>query len=240
MASLPVHPEPIMAMGACVKPVATQAKIRAQSPPRPARPVLSDLVNEHVLGTRETDACRGESCHASGGVAAAVRRVKCATNFSCGDSMGGSRSHSGSEASAFTPREAAHDHAHAGPADASSPGDLLACMTGAADACVVTSVLDVRSGELHVKHRSRVAEAGVADVQVRQDGRVFAVGGWDGRARVYHVRTGKPLAVLRYHRATVAAIAFDEHSACIASASRDSTVAVWDVPFAPVKPPPVC
>ena len=106
------------------------------------------------------------------------------------------------------------------------------CVTGSADDCIVTSTLNYNTGELKIKHRVRVGGSGTADIQVRDDGRVCAIAGWDGRVRVHHVRTGKALAVLKYHRDGVAAVAFDPMSSRIASVSQDSTVAIWDVALA--------
>lgn len=115
-----------------------------------------------------------------------------------------------------------------GSADASQLEALI--VTGSADSSIATSRLNVASGTLEVVRRARLgSENGVADVQVRSDGRVFAAGGWDGRVRLFHLRSGKPLAVLKYHRATVAGVAFHPRTHTLASASRDRTVALWSL-----------
>ncbi|KAG0085663.1 ASTRA complex subunit, partial [Podila epicladia] len=41
---------------------------------------------------------------------------------------------------------------------------------------------------------------GVADVKFRNDDRILALAGWDGKIRVMSAKTLKPLAVLQYHR----------------------------------------
>ncbi|KAF9322175.1 ASTRA complex subunit [Podila horticola] len=41
---------------------------------------------------------------------------------------------------------------------------------------------------------------GVADVKFRNDSRILALAGWDGKIRVFSAKTLKPLAVLQYHR----------------------------------------
>jgi hypothetical protein len=45
-------------------------------------------------------------------------------------------------------------------------------------------------------------------VALSQDGTVIAVGGWDGRVRLFSARSGKALGVLGYHRDSVQCLAF--------------------------------
>ncbi|PNH08003.1 ASTRA-associated protein 1 [Tetrabaena socialis] len=80
----------------------------------------------------------------------------------------------------------------------------------------------------------RLREAGTADVRIRPDGKLFACGCWDGRVRLYSLRKRQPLAVLQYHRGQVTALAFSPTRLLLASASRDTTVALWSV----YPPPP--
>ncbi|KAK4046597.1 Astra associated protein 1 Asa1 [Microbotryomycetes sp. JL201] len=49
---------------------------------------------------------------------------------------------------------------------------------------------------------------GRSSLSVRDDGRLLAVTGWDGELRLYSGKTGKPLAVLSYHRSSLQASAF--------------------------------
>lgn len=83
-------------------------------------------------------------------------------------------------------------------------------------------------GQITISRREDLPEEGVGDVCVRQDGRIVAAGGWDARVRLFHMRTGKRLAVLKQHRASITAVKFDS-SGLIACASRDKTVSLWDV-----------
>ncbi|KAF9984251.1 Guanine nucleotide binding protein (G protein), beta polypeptide 1-like [Mortierella antarctica] len=41
---------------------------------------------------------------------------------------------------------------------------------------------------------------GIAEVKVRNDNKILALAGWDGRIRIFSARTLKPLAVLKHHR----------------------------------------
>ncbi|CAO3575197.1 unnamed protein product [Mortierella alpina] len=42
--------------------------------------------------------------------------------------------------------------------------------------------------------------SGVAEVKVRNDSKIVALAGWDGRIRIFSARAFKPLAVLKHHR----------------------------------------
>ncbi|KAK0938189.1 Astra associated protein 1 Asa1 [Friedmanniomyces endolithicus] len=54
----------------------------------------------------------------------------------------------------------------------------------------------------------RTKHAGQQSLTVRPDGRIFATAGWDGRVRVYSAKTMKELAVLKWHKEGVYAVAF--------------------------------
>jgi WD40 repeat protein len=87
------------------------------------------------------------------------------------------------------------------------------------------------------------AKRGVACVAVRDDGKVFAAGGWDGRTRVYETsydskkRKPRRLASLGFHDDVVACVAFRTavggkgapHAGWLATGSRDGAVALWPI-----------
>ncbi|CAG8776316.1 14206_t:CDS:2, partial [Racocetra persica] len=50
--------------------------------------------------------------------------------------------------------------------------------------------------------------AGIAEVKIRSDGKIFATAGWDTKIRVFSSKSLKPLAILSYHRESVYALAF--------------------------------
>ncbi|KAL1730022.1 WD40-repeat-containing domain protein [Schizophyllum commune] len=54
----------------------------------------------------------------------------------------------------------------------------------------------------------RTKHPGNACVAIRDDGRVCAVGGWDGGIRLYSTKNLKPLGTLRYHKTSVQALVF--------------------------------
>ncbi|KAF4613712.1 hypothetical protein D9613_007781 [Agrocybe pediades] len=54
----------------------------------------------------------------------------------------------------------------------------------------------------------RTKHAGSASVAIREDGKVCAVGGWDGKIRLYSTKSFKPLGTLKYHKTTCHCVEF--------------------------------
>jgi len=54
----------------------------------------------------------------------------------------------------------------------------------------------------------KTKHSGQQGLSVRSDGKIFATAGWDGRVRVYSVKTAKELAVLKWHNDGCYATAF--------------------------------
>ncbi|KAK7472983.1 Astra associated protein 1 Asa1 [Stygiomarasmius scandens] len=54
----------------------------------------------------------------------------------------------------------------------------------------------------------RTKHPGNSCVALRDDGRICAVGGWDGRIRLYSIKSFKPLGTLRYHKDSCQALEF--------------------------------
>ncbi|TQS38791.1 hypothetical protein Golomagni_00694 [Golovinomyces magnicellulatus] len=61
---------------------------------------------------------------------------------------------------------------------------------------------DIPITTLNTKH------AGQQDLKIRNDGKIFATAGWDGRVRVYGGETLRELAVLKWHKEGCYAVAF--------------------------------
>ncbi|KII85233.1 hypothetical protein PLICRDRAFT_116623 [Plicaturopsis crispa FD-325 SS-3] len=61
-----------------------------------------------------------------------------------------------------------------------------------------------------VAHRTKYP--GNSAIAIRDDGRVCAVGGWDGKIRLYSTRSLKPLGTLDYHKSACQSLSF-AHSA---------------------------
>lgn len=78
--------------------------------------------------------------------------------------------------------------------------------------------------------RIRLTNAGILCCAIRDDGRIFATGGKDGRLRLFALRSGKPLAVLAYHSNTIESVRWFSGSSkddLLFAASRDKSISVW-------------
>lgn len=78
-------------------------------------------------------------------------------------------------------------------------------------------------------NESKPGNPGVALCRFRPDGRLFAVGGWDRRVRIYD-RVGYPVAILRGHAETISAMdwAMDaDVSGLMATGSADGKIHIW-------------
>ena len=88
--------------------------------------------------------------------------------------------------------------------------DLTRAWTVSADHRLVTYDFTAPSASSSTKVWS-IGHIGHASLALSADERVLAVGGWDGKVRLFSSATGKPLGGLAYHRDTV-------HSLCFAHA----------------------
>lgn len=96
--------------------------------------------------------------------------------------------------------------------------DRTCFFTSSADAIIAKhNIPDFESGEfqefIHMKEATptqivKTGHSGQQDLKVRDDGKIFATAGWDGRARVYSVTTMKELAVLKWHKLGCYTLAF--------------------------------
>ena len=74
-----------------------------------------------------------------------------------------------------------------------------------------------------------IPQKGISSIQIRPDNKIFATSGWDHRVRLFSMKSNKPLAISKYHSATVHSVAFNPISNIIASGSSDSHIAIWSI-----------
>eukprot|EP00899_Mesostigma_viride_P011870 jgi/Mesvir1/20684/Mv14893-RA.1 len=85
-------------------------------------------------------------------------------------------------------------------------------------------------GTCEVRTRLKLSHEGVGCLAYRSSDRVMASGGWDNRVRLLDATRRRQLAALKYHSGHVTAVTFSHYEALLASASRDTTIALWSVP----------
>ena len=71
---------------------------------------------------------------------------------------------------------------------------------------------------------------GTSSVKYRADGRIAVSGHWDSTVRIFDAKKAmRPLAVLKHHRESVFAVAYSLAGGMFATASKDATIALWNV-----------
>ncbi len=78
----------------------------------------------------------------------------------------------------------------------------------------------------------------VAVVAFSPDGKTIATGSWDKTARLWDLKTGRPIGPTIQHQESVRGVAFSPDGRWLATASNDKTARVWDVATGqPITPP---
>lgn len=105
-------------------------------------------------------------------------------------------------------------------------------ISGSSENALVSWGLDTQQN-LKLQNTVELVNGGIAHVCLRQDKKIVATAGWDHRVRVFGWRKLKPLAVLRYHTASIHCVAFSDHGAqserLMAAGSKDQRVSLWSL-----------
>ncbi|KDO27240.1 hypothetical protein SPRG_07489 [Saprolegnia parasitica CBS 223.65] len=70
---------------------------------------------------------------------------------------------------------------------------------------------------------------GINAIASRPDARIFASGGRDHMVRVFHNRTSRRLATLKFHTDSVYCVAFAADNKLMASSGKDTKIALWSI-----------
>src|SRR5690606_24342789 len=76
-------------------------------------------------------------------------------------------------------------------------------LSSGADSVLARHPLSAKDGESPLAGPDKVVQTkhtGQTSLMVRSDGKLFLSAGWDGRGRVYSVKSMKELACLKWHR----------------------------------------
>ncbi|KAG2235902.1 hypothetical protein INT48_008205 [Thamnidium elegans] len=80
-----------------------------------------------------------------------------------------------------------------------------------------------------VWHQQVHTEPGIVAVKIRPDNKIFASGGYDGRIRIFSVKSMKPLAILSYHRNTTYGLDFSRNGNWLIGSSQDNRISLWSI-----------
>lgn len=100
----------------------------------------------------------------------------------------------------------------------------------------VIQIFNLSSDILTSKRALTLKNPGTSVINIRPDKKLFTVGNWDGRLRIYSQKTFKLLAVLDQHKSTVHDISYSSHYVeaynckyLMAAAGKDSYISLWDI-----------
>ncbi|KAI9351872.1 WD40-repeat-containing domain protein [Pilaira anomala] len=119
-----------------------------------------------------------------------------------------------------------HQHIHAEPVlDLSIDPSKSFLISSSADNQIVKYAL--ATGDIIKK--ITIKKSGIVAIKIRPDNKIFATGGFDGRIRVFSMKSMKPLAVLSYHRNTTYGLDFSHQGNWLIGSSQDNRISLWSI-----------
>merc|ERR1712062_175976 len=85
-------------------------------------------------------------------------------------------------------------------------------------------------GEIKIKKEMKLKNDGVNVLKIRSyDEKIFGLGGWDHRTRIYEWKTFKPLCILKGHKGGITDIDFHPNKNLLATSSKDAQIAMYEL-----------
>eukprot|EP01097_Dermamoeba_algensis_P003094 TRINITY_DN224_c0_g1_i1.p1 TRINITY_DN224_c0_g1~~TRINITY_DN224_c0_g1_i1.p1 ORF type:complete len:211 (+),score=45.77 TRINITY_DN224_c0_g1_i1:587-1219(+) len=101
--------------------------------------------------------------------------------------------------------------------------------SGSAGQSLVKFSLNIFSGLSQIEKEEKLTKAGVSDIKIRTDGKIFISAGWDLRVRVFSVKKMQPLAILKYHQQHINSLAFSPSDFLFASGGQEGRIPLWNL-----------
>ena len=100
-------------------------------------------------------------------------------------------------------------------------------ISGSVDNIIKIWTIDNKSTISCLRH-IEVTNSGLSCAKYRVDSKLFVMGGWDHKVRVFHGKSCKPLAVLSFHKDTIQCVTFHTDNT-LAVGSKDGTISIWSI-----------
>lgn len=114
-------------------------------------------------------------------------------------------------------------------------GTIITFKIKPASAGLMSAKVRKRLSTCPVNNESLMAKTGVACCKFENNGRMFAVGCWDNRARVFS-RSGKLLSVMKGHKQSINCLDWKPHvtdrksSSILATGGAEGHISLWKIP----------
>eukprot|EP01118_Nematostelium_gracile_P008118 TRINITY_DN2678_c0_g2_i1.p1 TRINITY_DN2678_c0_g2~~TRINITY_DN2678_c0_g2_i1.p1 ORF type:complete len:160 (+),score=36.86 TRINITY_DN2678_c0_g2_i1:74-553(+) len=102
-------------------------------------------------------------------------------------------------------------------------------ISGSAGNNICVFSVDFQQMKVEKMKEFQVNFAGISDVRIRQDQKIFVSTGWDHRVRVFNLKKLVPLAILKGFTQQLNCVDFCENSNLLAAAGNDQKISVWSI-----------